>query len=60
MRLLDRIALNRLISRLLDLIIKIASMFAPNKGETNPKVPTKPKKRKKIFPNLHIRENTDE
>jgi len=59
MRLLDRIALNQLVSRLFDLILTIAKMFAPKKNDETP-VPSKPKKRRRIFPNLNIGESTDE
>jgi len=59
MRLLDRIAISQLVSRLFDLILTIAKMFAPKKDEETPS-PSKHKKRRRIFPNLNIGESTDE
>jgi hypothetical protein len=59
MRLIDRIALDRIVNTIVDLILKIVKMFAPKSdGETNPK-PVSPK-RKKLFPNLRKIVNLDE
>lgn len=58
MRLIDRIALNRLVIRLLDLLEKLISALNPKKDGVKPE--TTPKKRKKIFPNLHIREKKED
>lgn len=59
MRLLDRIALHQLVSRLFDLILTIVKMFTPKKNGETP-APSKPKRRRKILPNINIGEKKDE
>jgi hypothetical protein len=50
MKLLDRIALQRLISMLLTFILAVLKLFAPEKNQTDDVV-DKPK-RKRIFPRV--------
>jgi hypothetical protein len=54
MRLLDKIALHRLISTLLGFILVLVKMIVPNSVETDEEdVPKpKPRKRKRIFPKI--------
>jgi len=49
MRIIDRIALNRLLILITDFILSIIKIFAPNKGEDNPQ-PEPKTERKKILP----------
>lgn len=51
MRLLDKIALNRLISIISGLILSILKLITPKiKEEDIPIIPAKPNRRKKILP----------
>jgi hypothetical protein len=54
MKILDQIVLNRLISIILNFIVGILKIFAPNSVDN---IDTKPKKRKRLFPNL-IKDDT--
>jgi hypothetical protein len=47
MRLIDRIALNRLLSIISNLIINLAKIFSPKKDDN-----IKPSPKKPLFPNL--------
>jgi len=49
MRLIDKIALNRLISIIADLLVRLAKIFADKTPVNNPSKPVRPKPLKKII-----------
>lgn len=49
MRLIDKIALNRLISIIADLLVRLAKIFADKTLVNNPSKPVRPKPLKKII-----------
>lgn len=52
MRIIDRIALQRLISMLLNFILAAIKLFAPEKTETNDEIDNPKPRRKRIFPRI--------
>ena len=58
MKLLDKIALNRLITTILNFILTILKMFAP-KSIDDIEVPVNPPERRRIFP-IFRKKNKDE
>lgn len=58
MRLLDKIALNKLITTILNFILTIVKMFAPKSGNEI-EVPVTPPGRRRIFP-IFRKKNKDE
>jgi hypothetical protein len=52
MRIIDRIALQRLISMLLNFILAVIKLFAPEKTEANDETDNPKPKRKRIFPRI--------
>jgi hypothetical protein len=49
MRLIDKIALNRLISIIADLVIRLAKIFADKSPVNNPSKPVRPKPLKRLI-----------
>jgi hypothetical protein len=52
MRLIDRIALQRLISMFLTFILAVLKLIVPEKTETNDDIDNPKPKRKRIFPRV--------
>lgn len=52
MRLIDRIALNRVVKLLLDFILSVLKIFSKEKNGKNPDKPVSPKRRKRPVKDL--------
>lgn len=52
MRIIDRIALQRLISMLLNFILVVIKLFVPEKTEANDEIDNPKPRRKRIFPRI--------